>query len=238
MATLAPLLRGSLRGHPAAAAFAAEVLRIHRRYAGEVVAQNRLCPFLKDIDTGFGRFCVMLDPGEPDVDIAVEAVLSAETLVVHLVYPCIRPAPSVFEKFSGKLSAALKAAYPGPDRPPVMATFHPDLSGDPSGPYRLIGMLRRAPDPFIQFIPEGLHQGGTVFAGMEPVPAPLDPKERDPALANFNRLKGGGVERVQKSLADIYADRARSYAPFLAELGLQPAAAAAAAARSESSGIT
>jgi len=228
MATLAPVLRGSLQGHSAAAPFAAEVLRVHRRYAGEVVAQNRLCPFLRDLDTGFGRFCVILDPGEPNVDVAVEAVLSSETLVVHLVYPCIRPSASAFEKFAARLAQAMKAAYPGPDRPPVMATFHPELSGDASGPYRLIGMLRRAPDPFVQFIPEGLHQGGTVFAGVEPVP--MDPAERDPALANFERLKGGGVGRIQAALADIYEDRARSYAPFLSQLGLHPAEAAAAAA--------
>ena len=225
MATLAPLLRGSLQGHPAAAPFAAEVHRIHRRYAGEVVAENRLCPFLRDLETGFGRFCVMLEPGELDVEAAVEAVVSSSTSVIHIVYPCLRPPPSVFEKFAGKLSQALKQAYPGPERPPVMAVFHPDLSGDPSGPYRMIGMLRRAPDPFIQLIPEGLHQGGTVFAGMESIPA--NPAERDPALANFERLKGGGVERIVEKLADIYADRARSYAPFLEALGCSPGAGAA-----------
>jgi hypothetical protein len=217
MATLAPLLRGSLQGHPVAIPFAAEVLRIHRRYAGEVVAQNRLCPFLRDLDTGFGRFCVMLEPRELDVDDALDAVLSSTTSVVHIVYPCTRPPSSAFEKFAGKLSQALKKAHPGPGRPPVMATFHPELSGDPSGPYRLIGMLRRAPDPFIQLIPEGLHQGGTVFAGMESVPA--DPAERDPALANFERLRGGGVDRLLATLSDIYADRTRSYEPFLSALG-------------------
>lgn len=217
MANLAPLVRGSLQGHPVAALFAAEVLRVHRRYAGEVVAQNRLCPFLRDIDTGFGRFCVMLEPSAPDVDDAVDAVLSSTTAVVHIVYPCTRPPSSVFEKFAGQLSQALKKAYPGPERPPVMATFHPELSGDPSGPYRLIGMLRRAPDPFIQLIPEGLHQGGTVFAGMEPVT--LEPGERDPALANFTRLQGGGIDRLLATLAEIHADRARSYEPFLSALG-------------------
>jgi hypothetical protein len=216
MATLAPLLRGCLQAHPVAAPFAAEVLRIHRRYAEEVVAQHRLCPFLRDVETGFGRFCVMLEPRELSLDDALDAVLSSSTAVIHLVYPCLCPPPPVFEKFAGKLGQALKTAYPGPGRPPVMAAFHPELTGDPSGPYRLIGMLRRAPDPFIQFIPEGLHQGGTVFAGVEPVPA--DPAARDPAIANFERLKGGGVERVVALLADIYADRARSYAPFLAAL--------------------
>jgi hypothetical protein len=222
MATLAPLLCGPLRGRPAAAAFAEEVVRIHRRYATEIVAENQLCPFLRDVDTGFGRFCVMLDSGELDVAAAVQAVLAADSAIIHLVYPCVRPPSSVFEKFSGKIAHALKEAFTAPARPPVMATFHPGLSGDASGPYRLIGMLRRAPDPFVQFIPEGLHQGGTVFAGIDvtnlPLPMPKVATPRDPALANFDRLKGGGVERLVAKLEDIYADRERSYAPLLAAL--------------------
>jgi len=222
MATVDTLLRGPLRGHPAAAALATEVVRIHRRYATEIVAENRLCPFLRDVDTGFGRFCVMLDRGELDVAAAVEAVLAADSPIIHLVYPCVRPPSPVFEKFSAKLAHALKEAFPAPTRPPVMATFHPELSGDASGPYRLIGMLRRAPDPFVQLIPEGLHQGGTVFAGIDPkalpLPLPVNTATRDPALANFDRLKGGGVERLVAKLEDIYEDRARSYAPLLAAL--------------------
>src|SRR3954470_7875187 len=99
MAAPAPLVRGSLRDHPLAPAFADEVHRVHRRYAGEVVAAHRLCPFLKDVDTGFGAFCVMLDR-EPDLASAVAVVKEAASAVVHVVYPLLS-GPSVgFEKFS------------------------------------------------------------------------------------------------------------------------------------------
>ncbi len=216
MATPAPLIKGSLSAHPAARSFADEVHRLHRRYAGEVVAANHLCPFLKDVDTGFGAFCVMLDPSpEPSIDLALEAILASKTQVIHLVYPLILPAPSAFERFSGKVSVALKKALPAP---PVMATFHPDLAGDATDAHRLVGVLRHAPDPFIQLIPEGLHQGGTTFAPLpkpgEPIPKFLD----DPSTANFKSLGPTGIARVQGQLAEIRGERDRVYAPFLKEL--------------------
>src|SRR4051812_31331346 len=103
MAAPAPLLRGPLAAHALAPEFAAEVHRVHRRYAAEVVAANRLCPFLRDVDTGFGAFVVVLDAGEPDVAATVEAVLAAENPVIHVVFPLIRPAPSLWERFSGRV---------------------------------------------------------------------------------------------------------------------------------------
>ena len=60
MTALSPLVFGSMREHPAAAAFAREVVRVHRRYATEIVAAHRLCPFVRDVDVAFGRFCVAL----------------------------------------------------------------------------------------------------------------------------------------------------------------------------------
>lgn len=215
MAALAPLVRGSLQGHPLAQSFAVEVLRVHRRYAGEVVARNQLCPFLRDVDTGFGRFCVMLDP-EPDVATAIAAVREAGTSVIHLVYPCTPWPSSPFEKFAGKLAEALKQALP---EAPVMATFHPALAGDGSNPFRLVGLLRRAPDPFVQLIPEGLHQGGTMFAGAADLEETTTGEELDPAQANFAKMHGGFLEKLVALMDEIRADRDRSYAPFLEAFG-------------------
>jgi hypothetical protein len=221
MAAFAPLLRGPLSTHPLAPRFAAEVHRVHRRYASEVVAVNRLCPFLRDVDTGFGAFILMLDPSpEPDLEAAVAAILAAGNPVIHVVFPLIRPIPSVLERFSGRLAQALKTEM---SSPPVMATFHPDLAGDPGSAARLVGLLRRAPDPFVQLIPEGMHEGGTVFAPLpargEPMPV-ITPEHVDSARENFDKLKGGGVERVVALMDEIRADRDRSYAPFLQGFGL------------------
>jgi hypothetical protein len=203
-----PVVLGALAGHPVARSFAAEVHRIHLRYANEVVGTFSLCPFMKDAESAFGTFCVMLDR-EPDPKSALDAVLEAKTSVIHVLFPCITTPPSPFEKFASALRASLTSWIP---RPPVIAVFHPDLSGDFSTSHRLVGLLRRAPDPFVQFVPEGLHEGGTVFIDN------LDQLMKNPAEKNFDKLRGEGGERLVRAIEDIHADRARSYAPFLREL--------------------
>jgi hypothetical protein len=201
-----PRVRGSLADRPAAAALAREVQRVHLRYAIEVVATFRLCPFLRDPETAFGDFVVVLDR-ELDLDRAEAAALEVESSVVHLVFPCLAAPHRVFERFAGDLLARIRARV---DAPPVSAVFHPEMPGDRATPYRLVGLLRRAPDPFVQLVPEGLHEGGTVFAGAEAAP-------EDRAEASFARL-AGEIDRIEVILAEIRRDRDASYAPLLAAL--------------------
>jgi hypothetical protein len=208
MATLEPVLRGALARHPVAEAFAAEVLRVHRRYAEEVVGAFSLCPFMKDAETAFGHFCVMLDR-VPDPKATLDAVLEAKSSVIHVVFPCIDLAPVPFERFAAGVRDSLRSWIP---RPPVTATFHPALGGDFSNAHRLVGVLRRAPDPFVQFVPEGLHEGGTVFVDM------LDMRPKNPADENFARVQGEATGRLTRALEDIHQDRARSYPRYLEEL--------------------
>lgn len=203
-----PVVRGALADHPIARAFAAEVHRIHLRYANEVVGAFSLCPFMKDAESSFGTFFVMLDR-EPDPRAALDAVLEGKTSIIHVVFPCIRMPPSPFEKFASGVRASLASWIP---RPPVIAVFHPELSGDFSSSHRLVGLLRRAPDPFVQFVPEGLHKGGTVFIDN------IELLAKNPADRNFDKFSGEGGDRLVKTIEDIHADRARSYAPFLERL--------------------
>ena len=211
MAALLPMVRGELASSEALAdettAFVAEVQRVHRRYATEIVKSYALCPFVRDVDVAFGRFIVMLDR-EPNLESARRAVLEAESNVMHVVFPLSRPAPNLFERFASALLTSLKESFP---EPPVMAAFHPDLVGDKGAPHRLIGLLRRAPDPFVQLIPAGMHEGGTVFATSieEYEASPADRAEH-----NFRTLQGDPVERLLKTLAEIRADRDASYARF------------------------
>lgn len=237
MTSLQPLLFGPLRAHPAAEAFAGEVVRVHRRYAVEVVAAHRLCPFVRDPDVAFGRFCVML-ARQPLLDEAREAYRRADNPVLHIVYPLARTTPSDFERFGGDVGRAARDIWReardddprfGPE-PPVIASFHPGLAGDRASPHRLIGLLRRAPDPFVQIIPGGHHESGTVVApivdleGMAPEAlakmfeiAPPPPKDRTQEL--FERLSAAALDDIAATVADIHADRDRSYAPYLEELG-------------------
>lgn len=235
--TLEPLLFGPLRDHPAALPLAQEVLRVHRRYASEIVAGHRLCPFLRDVDSGFGRFCVAMSLA-PDLADARDAFIRAESAVIHMVYPIVRSAPPEFERFGAEVGRAARdvwrAAPEGDARfgpePPVIATFHPKLPGDRASPHRLIGVLRRAPDPFVQIIPGGFHESGTVVTSLgdlenlspeavtkilHAVPAP----PRDRAFDTFERLTPALLDEIAANVADIHQDRERAYAPFLAELG-------------------
>lgn len=218
MAASAPLLRGPLATHPLAEKFAAEVHRVHRRYATEVVAKHRLCPHLRDVDKDFGAFVAMLDPrAEPDVDATVEAIRGAGNPVIHVVFPLVCPAPSLFERFGAKVSQALKKALP---KPPVMATFHPALVGDASDPHRLVGLLRRAPDPFVQMIPDGFQEGGTVFMPLSDAEDAMAEERADWPQRNYDKLRGEKLTALLANIADIHADRDRSYAPFVAAFGV------------------
>jgi hypothetical protein len=208
-----PIVAGELAAHPLARAFALEVQRVHHRYAVEVVGAFSLCPFMNDPESAFGRFVVMLDR-EPAVASARDQVLAAPG-VAHLIYPLFTGSSNAIERFGNALHEAVRReAFARRLDPPVHATFHPEMEGDTSSAQRLVGFLRRAPDPFVQFVPEGLAKGGTVFAD----PATIDlatlltPK---PARSLFDRLSRADLEVVAAREASIRADRNESYARFL-----------------------
>ncbi len=209
MGSPVPHLAGSLAAHPAAAGFAREVVRVHTRYANEVVGAFGVCPHFRDAAASFGRFCVILDV-EPDVRTAIQETVAAASTVVHLVYPIVRMDPSHWERFGNSVGEALQKAV---RERPVVASFHPDLGGDVNTAPRLVGVLRRAPDPFVQVVPTGLHQGGTVLAGTTPPTV-------DVAYANFKRLSKADLATIVERVASVRADRDASYAPWLKELAV------------------
>jgi hypothetical protein len=213
MAALEPMIRGKLATHPNAHAFAAEVLHVHKRYATEIVQQFRLCPFTRDVDVAFGKFCVMLDH-EPNHDATRAAILEANNPVLHVVFPLSLPPANIFERFASTLMSSLRGQM---ESPPVMAAFHPELVGDRDNAHRMIGMLRRAPDPFVQFIPAGNHEGGTVFASSV---EEAEEEAQDRSELNFKRLRDGKLDEILAISADIRADRDRRYAPFARGWGL------------------
>jgi hypothetical protein len=155
-----PHRAGALADHPLAPAFAETVQRIHHRYAEDVVLGFGLCPFLKDVESGFGEFHVVLEQ-ELNQERLVGIAKASGTSVCHVIYPLVTGASPPFERFA---ALALGVIRKGDPRAPVMAVFHPSMSGDPSAAHRLVGLLRHSPDPFVQFVPKGLHEGGTVLA--------------------------------------------------------------------------
>lgn len=176
-------------------AFGQAIHNVHSRYALEVVLAHRLCPFLKDPESGFGTFCMVLDE-KPDLELSFE-IITQTAGVLHLVYPCIKESYSDFWEFSSKLGARVQKSSP---RSPVYAVFHPQFPGDTKNPHRLVGLLRRAPDPMIQFIPPGLTTGGTVFVGQ-----PLPPE--DNAEVNFKKLQGEALSALTRLIEEVHQER-------------------------------
>lgn len=212
--TSAVVIAGEFADHPQAVDFAAHVQHVHYRYASEIVGRYELCPFMSDPESAFGRFCVMLER-EPHVDTALAQVKQAEAQVLHLIYPLVEWEVSSFERFGNRLHESVAKAL---DRGPVHATFHPRMEGDTSGASRLVGFLRRAPDPFIQFVPEGLHAGGTMF--IDPGSVDLkklaaEPSPKDRRVGIFERLTTDDFAAIRATIDDIRRSRNERYASFL-----------------------
>lgn len=200
-------LAGKLSEHPRAEAYASEVSSLLHQYATDVVAANRLCPFLHQVENGLGAVCIVLDH-ETDVTEAVAAVRATESSVLHVAYPLLRrgagdgpttaSASSKFERFGNALAEGIRRALP---EPLVHASFHPELVGGTENAHRMVGLLRRAPDPFVQFIPPGMHEGGTVLAGAEPPTV-------SPLEATFQRIVGGGkLAALEARIGELFAAR-------------------------------
>lgn len=202
--TAMPGIFGKLAGHPRAEELSGEVHRMLQRYATEVVATYRLCPFLHNVESGLGDVGIMLDP-EPDIASAEHAIRTLGGSVLHLVYPLTTFGASPFERFGSKLAQGLKNSFPDPL---VHATFHPELTGGMENAHRLIGKLRNAPDPFVQLIPPGMMQGGTVLAE-RPEDAPAAGESRADAM--YRRMMGGDVDRALALIAELGKEREARY---------------------------
>ncbi|MEM1031061.1 MAG: hypothetical protein AAGN82_11975 [Myxococcota bacterium] len=211
------VVAGRASGRLGAPDFAREVHHVHHRYAAEVVGAHGLCPHMaRDPRRAFGTFVVVLDL-ELDVNVAAEAVVSAASPVVHVVFPLVEVDVRTFEEWGQEVHRAVAHVFGARgETAPVHAAFHPAMRGDATSAARLVGLLRQAPDPFLQFVPEGLQAGGTQFIDLstfdpETFVAPPAPK----AFDNFDRLSPHEVDAIRDRIAAIHRERDLRYAPFL-----------------------
>jgi hypothetical protein len=198
-----PIVLGALACRPGARELAAEVARLLHRYAVEVVARFGLCPHLRDFASGIGALCIVLDR-ELDAAVAARAVRATGRRVAHAVFPLARVDATQFERF-GNAVADWLVADGGPRL--VHATFHPDMVGGTEYPARLVGILRRSPDPFVQFIPAGIQQTGTTIAGGPPA----HPEQLE---LTYRRLRGELLDHLVARQAELHAERRRIHARF------------------------
>jgi hypothetical protein len=144
---------GTLCDDPEARAFAAVAHRLVEAYATDVVHRFGLCPFFQNAHGGLGEVCVVLET-KLDVERGLAVLEALASPIVHLVYPVLtEQASPPFERFGSALAQASRRAL---RERYVHANFHPSMVGGVENPHRLVGLLRQSPDPFVQFIPEGL----------------------------------------------------------------------------------
>jgi hypothetical protein len=213
-----------------------EVRRILDRYLIEVVEQFGLCPWARaarengevaiDIIVGSAKTARRGHYGDDGLAAATEqralaagaALLALSTTKIGIVVvvdaQCDRIA---LRELRTKATAAQKIAG--------VADFHPDAEPDFATPARLVSFIRRAPDPFLQFVPfaviDGVRGGVqtvdlaaqiALLANKGNVAAPRQDIGDVIAARNHERLAPDRGAEMLAVLDDINADRERSYA--------------------------
>ncbi len=126
-------------------------MRLLERYAGAIDARG-ICPYMRA--GGLGEVIVVLDRAL-DTDLACAAIARTNADVIHLVFP-LAPRDDVgaraFERFGSDVATRMRG------RGSVHAAFHPAMAGGREDAGRRVGLVRRAPDPFLQLVPARLPQ--------------------------------------------------------------------------------
>lgn len=189
------------------------VRRLLDRYLVEVVERYGLCPWAAGARQA-GEVDVRVLWGQPAP--AAWSTAARELLARAPVRVAIVVAP----EWRGALDAmrdAVTSALPDVG----VAAFHPDAPLDLATPARLVSFLRRSPDPMLQVVPlavlsalrgeagePGLaHQAAMLGGHARPRKAPIADRV---AAINFETVVRDRAA-IEATLADIAADRARSY---------------------------
>lgn len=208
-----------------------EAERLHLRYLIEVVEACGLCPWAETARRlGRTRTAVVLETGYAaaiaSVAVLDEWIATPEVEIGFVIYPGPIAKPA-FDRFVAELRTLDAGRRPAGEAPFALAAFHPDASADLADAQRLVPFLRRAPDPFVQFVRmSALHRvrrrapHGTQFVDVETLESALQGEAQLPvadqiARANLETVRRMGVEALTSRIEDIFGDRDRSYARLL-----------------------
>lgn len=206
-----------------------EVLRVHRRYSEEVVEAFGFCPWARGARIA-DRVCVEVlfgaEPTHAATLLAIESLTRDETTDVGLlVLPELTLGRVAFQHFAARLRELTASPADGPLSGFAIADFHPDVQPLLESPERLVAVIRKSPDPTLQIVRRstletvrhGDRQGTRFvdlnrFAGLDSLQPQPEALHARIALANFKAVEQDGLALVAGVLADILADRNRSYA--------------------------
>ncbi|MCC6644389.1 MAG: DUF1415 family protein [Polyangiaceae bacterium] len=215
--------------------FIAEVLRVHARFNAEIIEGLNVCPYAgpaRAQGASVRRVSLSTDVSATLHEIEAELAPREEIEVAQIVFPLVTLGAAEFSRM-GSAHAEERSARSARRPIFVHAAFHPELPYGIDTPSRLVPLFRRAPDPMIQLIRlavlDAVHRsrprGSQFFSGGPEELARLLAAPRPESVTdritreNHERATAGGHEDVLAILADIAADRARAYAPFLQDEG-------------------
>ncbi|MFO7179076.1 MAG: DUF1415 family protein [Pseudomonadota bacterium] len=208
-----------------------EVVRIHERYAAEVVERFDLCPWAARARArGRVRSSVLVGHDPSDLAASLRAIRELEALdevdIGLVIYPAVGLSRLDFEAFVRRLRAADAERRKPSEAPFAMAAFHPEAALDLSDPDRLVPFLRRSPDPTVQLVRrsvlesiQGRAPEGTSFLDVRLLARNQNLREprsvRERVLRhNLATVRRVGPATLEAIFADIEADRVRSYARY------------------------
>ncbi|MGE0399244.1 MAG: hypothetical protein AB7T06_21210 [Kofleriaceae bacterium] len=193
-----------------------EVIRLLDRYLVEVVERYDLCPWARGARQR-GEVAVEVLFGTPDIATWIGAAKHMLAQPKAMVAMVIAPELLVDRGFLHGIRNEVAAAIPSAG----VAEFHPDAELDLASPARLVPFVRRSPDPMLQLVPLAILesvrasppavdrvQQARMLGGQA---APLRRDAADRIAAANHKTVGASVEALVATLADIAADRERSY---------------------------
>ncbi len=211
--------------------FVAEVLRVHARFNAEVIEGLDVCPYARParvVGASVRRVSLSTEVSATLHEIEAELGPRTEVEVAQIIFPRVTLGAQELLRVGSAHAEERAARVHG--RPNfVHAVFHPELPYGIDTPSRLVPFFRRAPDPMIQLVRlevlDSIHRskprGSQFFSGGADELAKLLAEPRPESVTdritreNHARALAGELERISAILADIAADRARAYAPFL-----------------------
>jgi hypothetical protein len=210
-------------------ALRAEVLRVHLRYAQEIVEALGFCPWAAGARAE-GRVQTRIVFGR-DPDLAqtlheVESLEYEETADIGLiVFPELTADRVAFQHFGARVREQNEQRTGRGRAPFAIADFHPDAEPDLASGERLVAFIRRSPDPTLQLLRRSTldavrrgEQPGTRFvdparlAAVDLARDRPEPIHQRIARANLQTVQRLGIDRIAALLDDILRDRDRSYA--------------------------
>jgi hypothetical protein len=208
-----------------------EALRVHQRYASEIVEALNFCPFSAPARAeGRVTLRVLFGP-EPDLSQTLHEMECLEyderTDIALLIYPEAVLSRLAFQHFAARVREADEQRKGRGQSAFALADFHPDAEPQLATPEKLVAFIRRSPDPVLQLLRRSALEAvrgevqGTRFVDLaqlldpaaQSAPAP-DPLHQRIARANQKTVQRLGVAQVSALLEDILEDRDRSYGPL------------------------